>query len=436
VEKSLTELAPQARPREARRVRSSDPAPAKDLERALTELERSLTDLPWASSSEHKTRPNFERSLPDVAHTRSADWERSLTKFERSITDLGLTKSDDVDRSLSELKRSLTDLALAKVSDLDLTDSCEERSLTEFVQANSSEQQSRTRTADDSADLRDNTSFSSISVDDLYKIQEAKHVCHDDGTRPTPVSREKEDLSTEREQKKDTIESWGGEPCDSTHLESPLPLANIYIMSDLKNLSNSSIHQGSEESLHENKLSPERTPEVEHEKERVKKMVDLAVENDSSKSSFRDNTSLQGSFGLVSSTSLDSGIGEDSRPTAPQGERDQSHGTMPSLSLFQSHWTPKEGHRSRRTPAPTSTPARIRRAPSRSYSAYSGTNSFLDDIADVTDEEESSGRTKEEKSGRRGRRRYETNDAKLARIERETKQDLHKSWDGSFHFQL
>jgi hypothetical protein len=399
-------LVPQTRPSEARRIRSSDLAQTQDLERSLTDFERSPTDLARARSSEEdKSRPYFERSLTDVAQTL-------FTKFEKSITDLGLTRSADVERLLSELKKALTDVALAKLSDLDPTDSSEERPLNELVRANSFEQQCRTRTGDASADLRDNASCSSISVEDLYDQQEATHVCHNDGTRPAPLSHEKENLfttkySTKRDQKQDTLESLDVEPCDSKHFESSLQLSSIYIMSDLKNESNSSIHQSSEESLHHSKLSGERIPEVEQEEVRVKKVVESEVErsvHDSPNSSSRNNASLQGSSGHVSSTSLASSIGVDSRPKAP-----------------------------------TPNPARIRRAPSRSYSMYSGTNSFLDDIADVSDEEESSAtdQTKEKKSGRRGRRKDETHDAKLARIQREkVKQDLHRSLDGSFEFQL
>jgi hypothetical protein len=409
LEKSLTDLAPQTRPSEARRVRSSDLARTKDLERSLTELEISLTDLTWTRSSEDKSRPNLERSWTDLAQTPSANWERSFAKFERSISDLGLARSKDVQRSLSELKRSLTDLALSKLS---------ERSLAKLGQASSS------------ADLRDNASCSSISVDDVFDQHEATQALHNDGTRPVPVSPEKEDLPpkrpTKREQQEDTSESWDGEPCDSRHFESSLVLSSIYIMSDLKNESNSSIHHSSEE-IQDSKLAAERIPEVEQEKEWVESAGERRW-HDSSNSSFRINTSRQGSFGHASSTSLASSIGAGSRSRAPQEGREQSHRTS------------KEEHRNRCAPAPTPSPAsRVRRAPSRSYSAYSGANSFLDDIEDVSDEEEASAadRTKEKKSDRRGRRRDETNDAMLARIERETaKQDLHKSLDGSYQFQL
>jgi hypothetical protein len=428
LEKSLTDLAPQTRPSGARRVRSSDLAQTKDLERSLTKLERSPTDLARAQSSEEeKSRPNFEPSLTAVAETL-------FTKFEKSITDLGLTRSTDVERLLSEVKKSLTDFARVKVSDLDPTDSSEERPLHELVGANSFEQQCRKRTGHASADLRDNTSCSSISVDDLYEQQEPPRACHNDGTRSAPVSHEKENLSyehpTKRDEKKDTLESFDGEPCDSRHFESSLHLSSIYIMSDLKNESNSSMYQNSDESLHHSKLSPERIPEVEQQKVSLKKMVELAVErsvHDSPNSSSRNNASLQGSSGHVRSTSIASSFGVFSWPKVPQGGRDQSPRT------------PKEENRNRCEVDPTSNPARIRRAPSRSYSMYSGTNSFLDDIADVSDEEESTAtdQTKEKKSGRRGRRRHETHDAKLARIQRETvEQDLHRSLEGSFEFQL
>jgi hypothetical protein len=377
LEESLTDLAPQTRPSDARRVISSD----------------------CVRSSEDKSRPNVERSLTDVAHTSSANWERLFTDFERSITDLGLTRSTDVERSLSELKRSLTDFALAKVSDLNLAHPSKERSLSELG-AKSLGQQHKTRAGEDSADLRDNTSCSSISVDDLY--EEATHARHTDGTHPAPVSHEKEDISpkrpTKREQNEEKNESLDGEPCDSKHFESSLQLSGIYIMSDLKNESNNSSEEFSDSKLH----SSERIQEKERSS------------HDSSKS--RNNASLQGSFGSI-------GVG--SRPRALKGGRDKSHSA------------PKEEHQNRCEPAPTSKPARIRRAPSRSYSMYSGANSFLDDIADVSDEEESTAtdRTKEKKSGRRGRRRDETDDAKLARIERETaEKDLHRSLDGSFQF--
>lgn len=372
-----------------------------------------------------RTRPSKALQVRSSELARAKDL---LIKFEKSFADLGMTRSTDVERLLSELKKSLNDFPLAKVSDLDLTDASNERRPTEFIRAESFEQQCRTSAGDGSANLRDNSSCSSISIDDLYNHQEATQASCRDRTRPTPISHEKEDLypkrSIQREQQKDALKSSEGEPCDSRHFESSLQLSGIYIMPDLKNESNSSMHQSSEESLNHSKVSAERTPEAAQEK------VELAVErsvHDSSKLIFRNKAFLQGSAGHVSSKSLASSIGVGSLSRALQGGRDQSQRT------------PKEEGRTRREPASTSNPARIRRAPGRSYSMYSGTNSFLADIADVSDEEESTAtdHTKDKNSGRRGRRRSETHDAMLARIQRETaEQDLHKSLDGSYEFQL
>jgi hypothetical protein len=452
--RSLTDLSPPTRPSVVRRVKSS----ANDLERSLTELERSLSDLARSRSSEENSRANLERSMADVALTTPTDWERSISNFERSLSNFGLAKSSDLDKNLTELKRSLTSLARVRITDFDLSDSSEERSLTkELVPADpvdSIEQVPRTRSCEDSiaekdkhynADLRDNSSYSSISIDDLNDQQEVADKCH-----PAQASQEKDELSPERlaemEDEKEMLKlaanrslndsavyqkSLGGASgrlqynssasWAQSSFDSSLALSSIYINIDLKNESNSSIQH-----------SNGSFDEIEPGAEMIESAVERNLHDSSSSSSFRNNSSLQGSFGHASSTSLSFGhaSGTSLAPSqrARLGERVQSYMTVK-----------EQEHRNHRSPAPTSNPpSRSRPALSRSYSTYSSTNSLLDCIQDVSDEEKSvSDRVKLKTKARRGRRKPETNDAKLAREERElAEQAMTRSLDESFQFEL